>query len=183
MDLRDRIIFFAVITLIFGSLQFIVYRTLRNYLKEKKLDSKLWKRLSIYPFIIFFIPFIYLFVSRIVVLPKIIYNLYIIPFFIFQVAILFIALYLIIIKIFKLVFTIIKYLILKIKLLKTKYDIIKNKKTVVVFDESRRAFIRSSTLLVTGIAFSGASIGVLKKDDFVIKKHEIKINNLPEQSR
>ena len=179
--MKERVMFFSAVIIVFGLFQFIVYRVLRKYLNEKKLDSKLWKRLSISPFIIFSIPFLYLLVLRSVILPKFIYQIYIIPFFIFQASIFFIALYILAGKLIKLPFIIVRFIILKIKLLKVHYRKFRSRKAVVLFDESRRAFIRSSTILVAGFAFTGASIGVIKKDDFVIKRKDIKINKLPEQ--
>jgi len=181
MEVKERIIFFSVITLVFLIFQFFVFKTFRKFLKEKNLISKFWKRVSLYPFIIFSIPFLYLFLLRHFTLPKLIYNLYLIPFFIFQCAILLIAIYLIIGKIIKLPFVSIKFVLEKIKPLKDKYQKLRTKKAVIKFDESRRAFIRTSTVLVTGMAFTGAGIGVIRKDDYEIKKHTIKINGLPEE--
>jgi predicted MPP superfamily phosphohydrolase len=122
-----------------------------------------------------------MFAFRHFALPKLIYDIYFIPFFIFQSAILLIALYLIIGKIIKFPFLIIKYVLEKIKTLNERYQKLRTKKVVVKFDESRRAFIRTSTVLMTGVAFTGAGIGVIGKDDYEIKKHSIKIYGLPEE--
>lgn len=181
MELKERIIFTAVVTLIFIFMEYIVYRTLRNYINEKKLNSKKWKRIILCLFIIFTIPFGYVFFSRFIILPKIIYDIYIIPFFIFQVSVFFIAIYLLIGKIIKLPFVTGKFFLRKIEPLRNRYDILVKKKPVAMFDESRRAFIRTSTVLVSGLAFAGAGAGVLGKDDFIVKYSTLLIPKLPEE--
>jgi uncharacterized protein len=90
-------------------------------------------------------------------------------------------LYLLVGKIIKLPFLSIQFFIRKINPLKERFEKIRSNKMVVKFDQSRRAFIRTSTVLVTGIAFTGAGIGVIRKDDYEIKKHAIKIDDLPEE--
>jgi hypothetical protein len=181
MELKQRIMFFGIITIVFLLLQFLVFKTFRNYLNEKNLDSKLWKRISLYPFVIFSIPFLYLFFSKYITLPKIIYNIYFIPFFIFQSSVLVIALYLLIGKIIKLPFVSLKYLLGKIKPIREKIETFGKRKAVIKFDQSRRTFIRTSTFTVSALAFTGAGFGVMGKDDYEIKKHNIAIPNLPEE--
>jgi len=173
--------FFGIITIVFLLLQLLVFKTFRNYLNEKNLDSKLWKRISLYPFIIFSIPFLYLFFSKYITLPKIIYNIYFIPFFIFQSSVLVIALYLLIGKILKLPFVSLKFLLGKIKPIREKIETFGKRKAVIKFDQSRRTFIRASTFTLSALAFTSAGFGVMGKDDFEIKKHIIAIPNLPEE--
>jgi predicted MPP superfamily phosphohydrolase len=122
-----------------------------------------------------------MFVSKYIIIPKIIYDIYAIPFYIFQTSILFIALYLLIGKIIKFPFISIKYLIERIKPFKKIIHNLKSNKSVVKFDESRRAFIRTSTFVVSGLAFTGSGLGVIRKDDFDIRYREIIIPNLPEE--
>jgi uncharacterized protein len=180
MNISQRIIFFTILISVLLLIQFLVFKTFRNYLNSKRLTGKIWKRLSLYPFIIFSVPFIYLFVYRKFTLPDIIYDVYIIPFFIFQVSVFFIGIYIVIGKLIKLPFVFIKFIARKFELVRNKYDSFVRKKSVVKFDNSRRTFIKATTFLVSGYAFTGASIGVVLKDNFQIVKQDIELKNLPE---
>jgi Predicted phosphohydrolases len=103
----------------------------------------------------------------------------IIPFYIFQGAILLIGIYLLAGKIIKIPFLFAGFILKKINPLKEKLSAFRNKKTVIRFDKSRRAFLTTSTALVSGYAFLGAGLGVLKKDDYEITGQVIFIENLP----
>jgi predicted MPP superfamily phosphohydrolase len=104
---------------------------------------------------------------------------YIIPFYVFQAAVFFIGLYLFVGKIIKSPFSMLNFLLSKIDYTKEKLEKFKRKKKIVKFDSSRRKFITTSTVLVSGYAFVGAGAGVLKKDDYEINYIDIKIKNLP----
>jgi len=182
MNLLSRIIFFSVVIIILGGLQLLVYKTFRNYLKRNQIEGKTLNLITITPFIVFNIPLIYTILTKFdyTGYPKFIYYIIIVPYFIFQASVFFIGLYLLAGKIIKLPFKITRYIITKISYLKKKYNQIKEKKQIQKFDYSRRKFISTSAMFITGYAFIGSTIGVINKDDYEITNLEIKIKNLPE---
>lgn len=183
MSIWQRILFIVIIFGIFFGLQFLTFVTFRKFLKRKNLTGKFWNAISIYPYILFLLPFIYILIARtkLTDLPEWVYNIYVIPFFVFQAAVFFIGLYLFVGKIIKSPFSIANFVLSKVKYTQKKLEDFKKKKTVVKFDSTRRQFITTSAVLVSGYAFIGAGTGVLKKDDYEITYHEIKINNLPQE--
>ncbi len=116
MSVWQRVVFFVIVFSIFFGLQFLTFITFRKFLKRKNLTGQFWNAISIYPFIIFFLPFIYFIITRSSLndLPNWIYNIYIIPFFIFQGSVFFIGLYLLIGKIIKSPFSIVNFILSKI---------------------------------------------------------------------
>jgi predicted MPP superfamily phosphohydrolase len=106
--------------------------------------------------------------------------IYILPFFIFQAANVFIGLYVLICKIIKTPFSLFLFILTRFKIIKEKIDKLKKKKAVVNFDKSRRAFITSSAIFVSGYAFVGASAGIIGKNKYEITYQKIKIRNLPD---
>lgn len=183
MPLSRRIIFFSVVFGLLFIFQFLSFKTFKNFLKRKNLNSSFWKFISIFPFIFFNIPYLYLIIFRnnFTDVPNWLFNIYIMPFYIFQAAIVFIGLFLLVGKIIKLPVTLPVYLLSKFTSVKEKIDSFKSKKEVVKFDDSRRKFVTGLTMAVSGYAFIGAGIGVLKKNDFKISDIDIKIDNLPEE--
>jgi len=180
MSVLQRILFFVIVFSIFFGLQFLTFITFRKFLKRKNLIGKFWNAISIYPFIIFFLPFIYFIITRSSLndLPNWLYNIYIIPFFVFQGAVFFIGLYLLIGKIIRSPFSIVNFILGKISYTKKWLSKFRRKKAVVKFDSSRRKFVTTSTALVSAYAFMGAGWGVLNKDNFEITYQKIRINNL-----
>lgn len=179
MTIWNRIIFFTVIFGIFFGLQFLVFKTFRKFVKLKYPDSKFLKHLSVYPFIIFNLPFIYIIANGFssANIPEIIYNYVFLPFYIFQGAVIFIGLFLFIGKIIKAPFSITYWILSKFESAKRFF----NKPEVKKIDNSRRKFIRGATAIVSGYAFTGATLGVLSSHDYEIVNKEIKIDNLPEE--
>lgn len=179
----DRIRFFSTLILIIIGLQVLNLITFRKFLKRFQLNRYLLNIFSIVIPIILNLPLLYAIFFRFdfTPLPKWIYNIYIIPFFIYQGASLLTGLYLLAGKIIKLPFVIFIFILKRFKFLKLKIANLRTKKAVVNYDKSRRAFITSSAILVSGYAFIGASVGVIRKDKFDITYQKIKIENLPEE--
>lgn len=177
MTIWNRIIFISVFILVFFGLQFLVFKTFRKFVKLKFPESKFLSIISIYPFIVFNLPYIYIIANGFssANIPETIYNLVFLPFYVFQGAIIFIGLYLLIGKILKAPFSLSHWLLSKFETFKNFF----NKPEVKKIDNSRRAFIRTSTALVSGYAFTGATLGVLNSHDYEIVNKEIKIENLP----
>lgn len=179
MPLLNRIIFFSVIFLLLFGFQFLVYRTFRNFLKKKFPDYKYTKAISVYPFIIFNIPYLILIGNGFSTsgIPENIFTFVFLPFYAFQGALTFIGLYLLIGKIIKTPFSISIWILKKFEKVKNFF----NSPEVRKIDTSRRKFISTSAALVSGYAFTGATLGVINSHNYEIVKTDIKIPNLPEE--
>jgi hypothetical protein len=182
MTAFDRIRFLTIIIFILFSLQILNYVVFRKFLKRYNVNRKLRNILTIYPYILFNIPIVYAMFHRLdfSFLPRWLYVIYILPFFIFQAANVFIGLYVLICKIIKTPFSLFLFILTRFKIIKEKIDKLKKKKAVVNFDKSRRAFITSSAIFVSGYAFVGASAGIIGKNKYEITYQKIKIRNLPD---
>jgi uncharacterized protein len=181
MSIWSRILFFTIVlTIIFG-LQYLVFRTLNNFLKKEYPEFKYRKAVTLYPFIIFNIPIIYILLKNTLnfVLPAWIIDIYAPPFYIYQTSFFIIGLFLLIGKIIKAPFAIVFWFLKKLDSTREKVQRFLNKKEVRKFDKSRRTFIRASTAAITGYAFIGSTIGYLKRDNYEITHKEITIENLP----
>ncbi len=185
MTLLERTIFFTVLISVIFSVQFVVYKTFRNYLIRKGIEKRTVNYLSRTPFLVFVIPYILFFITRydMALLPDWLNRIFIIPFFIFQGATIFIGLYLIAGKIIKSPFLILKFILTRFKYIREKFDSIKKKKKVVQFDAGRRRFITAGTTLVSGYAFAGASIGAIQKDNYTVEERTIKLAGLPQEQK
>ncbi len=177
MSIPTRVLFFTIFFTVFFGLQFLVFITFRRFVKFKFPRSKFFKIISIYPFILFNLPYLYIFANGFSSgdIPDWIYNLVFLPFYIFQGAVVFIGLFLLVGKIIKTPFAVLHWILNKFEPIKKIFS----KPEVKKIDNSRRAFIRTSTALVSGYAFTGATLGVLNSHDYDIVNKEIKINNLP----
>jgi predicted MPP superfamily phosphohydrolase len=177
MSIWNRIIFFSIFLSIFFGLQFFVYKTFRKFVKSKFPNSKSLKIISTYPFIVINLPYIYIIANGFssANIPEPVYNFVFLPFYIFQGAIIFIGLYLLICKIIKTPFSISHWILNKFELFRKFF----NKPEIKKIDNSRRAFIKTTTALVSGYAFTGATLGVLNSHNYEIINKEIKIDNLP----
>lgn len=185
MTILERTIFFTVLISVIFSVQFIVYKTFRNYLIRKNLEKKNVNYLSRIPFLVFLIPYILFFVTRydMAILPEWLNKIFLTPFFVFQAATIFIGIYLLVGKIIKIPFVFTHFIATKIKFFQHRIDRIKKKKKVVQFDASRRKFITASTAVVSGYAFVGASVGAIQKDNYTIDETTLKIPGLPAEQR
>lgn len=114
-------------------------------------------------------------------IPDLINNLIFIPYYIFLGAVLFIGLYLLIGKIIKLPFSISGWILNKFKKTRQLLNKFFSKPPIRKIDKSRRAFLRTTTALVSGYAFIGSTVGVLDSDNYEIVNKEIKIDDLPEE--
>lgn len=179
MSIWSRVLFFVIVFSIFFGLQFLVFRTFRRFVKSKFPHSIFLKIISIYPFIIFNTPYIYIIANGFssADIPEAIYNFVFLPFYIFQGAVIFIGLFLLIGKIIKTPFSISHWFLNKFEYFRKIF----NKPEIKKIDNSRRAFLRTTTALVSGYAFTGATLGVLNSHDYEIVKKDFKINNLPEE--
>lgn len=181
MSVWSTILFFTIVFLVLGGLQFLVFITFRKFVKAKFNDKNPWKAISIYPFILFNIPFLYLLFFRRSAgdVSPLVYDMVFIPFYIFLGAVIFIGLYLLIGKLIKLPFLIFYWILSRFKSIKEKFSVIAKKPEVKKIDQSRRAFLRTSAFLVSGYAFTGSTLGVLRSDNYDVTNIDIKINNLP----
>lgn len=177
MTIWNRIIFFTIVFGIFFGLQFLVHRTFYKFVRSKYPESKFLKYLSIYPFIIFNLPFIYIIANGFssANIPETLYTFVFLPFYIFQGAVVFIGIFLLIGKILKAPFSLTYWILNKFESVNKFF----NKPEVKKIDYSRRKFIRGTTALVSGYAFTGATLGVLTSHDYEIVNKEITIGNLP----
>ena len=181
MSIWNRILFFVIIFGAIFGLQFLVYRTFRNFLISKFKNSRIVKSFSLYPFILFNLPYLYIIFNRFSSnnIPEWIYNFAFKPFYVFQGATIFIGLYLLIGKILKSPFSLTGWLLSKFNNTKTFLDKLRSKPEVKTINKSRRVFIKSSAALVSGYAFTGATLGVLSSENYEIVYKEIKIPDLP----
>lgn len=182
MSFWSRLLFFTIVFAVVFGLQYLVYRTFRNYLNQNHPNKKNWKSVLKYCFLVFNLPYLYVLFNLITSnkASDFMINSVYKPFYIFQSAVIFIGLYLFILKIIKLPFSAILFSIKKI-IGKPSFEKLSEKKPVKTFNSSRRAFIKTSTALVSGYAFVGATFGILDKDDYEINNIAIKIKNLPEE--
>lgn len=175
--------FFIIIFAILFLLQYLAFRTFRNFVKEKFDDRNPWRSISIYPFIIFNLLFLFIifFRSEMDRIPQFIFNIIFIPFYIFIASVIFIGLYLLIGKLIKMPF-IISYKILNLfGGIRNWFKTISRKPEIKKIDNSRRAFLRTSALFVSGYAFTGASLGVLRYDDYSVENVDIALRDLPDE--
>jgi predicted MPP superfamily phosphohydrolase len=181
MSIWNRILFFTIVFTVFFGLQFLVYRTFRNYIIEKSGNNTKLKLFAVIPFFLFNLPYLYIAANGFSTknIPPDIFTYVFLPFYIFQGAVIFIGLYLLIGKLIKAPFTIPIWIMKKFEWFKLKYEVFTEKKPVKNFDRSRRAFVRSSAALVSGYAFVGATAGVIGSDDFEVTDMPLKIHNLP----
>jgi len=181
MSLISRIVFLSIVLLVIGSLHFLVARTFYLFLKKHKANRYIRDAVSVYPFIIFNIPYIYIVFYRFdfSLLPSFFYNYFILPFFSFQLSVILTGLYLSIVKVIKLILSISKLLLRKIKNLNELFDNIKSSLFYQKFDQSRRTFITTSTIIFTTYLFSSSALGMLRKDRWEITKCSIAIPNIP----
>lgn len=186
----NRILFFLIFFLIVGLIQSFAFWSFRKFansnpyfplIPKNKTRGKLWKILSIAPFVILNIPYIYLVTNRMdfSALPRWLYNAFIIPFFIFQAGIIFLGLLMLALKLIKLPIMLTYYITNKFRYFRQKYSAVKEKKEYKKFDESRRKFIRAGGVLLTGYTFASATVGVLHKDEYAVTEKMIDILNLP----
>lgn len=182
MSFWNRLLFFTIVFAVVFGLQYLAYRTFRNYLSEKYPDNRNWKSALKYCFLIFNLPYLYVLFNLITSnkASEFVINSVYKPFYIFQSAVIFIGLYLLVLKIIKLPFSAILLSLKKI-IGNSSYEKLTEKQSVKTFNSSRRAFLKTSTALVSGYAFVGATFGILDKDDYEINNIAIKINNLPEE--
>lgn len=182
MSFWSRLLFFVIVFGTVFGLQFLVYRTFRNYLNAEYPQFRNLKSYLKYTFIFFNLPYLYVLFNLITSgkAPDYIINYLYKPFYVFQSAVIFIGLYLLILKILKLPFLLIKYISEKL-MTKTSIQKFNDNKSIKTINASRRAFIKTSTAFVSGYAFIGATMGILDKDDFEVSQKSIKLNNLPEE--
>ncbi len=175
--------FFIILFGVIFGLQYLVYKTFSNFLKSKYKNSGKLKYISTYPFILFNLPYIYILFSRFSSgnMPEWVYNYAFKPFYIFQGAIIFIGLFLFIGKIIKSPFSFSAWLLSKFGSTKIFLARFRSKPVVKNINISRRVFIKSSAALVSGYAFTGATLGVLNSENYEIVYKNIKIPNLPEE--
>jgi len=113
--------------------------------------------------------------------PDLINDFIFIPYYIFLGAVLFIGLYLLIGKLIKLPFSLSVWILNLFKKTRQMLNDLFSKPPVRKIDKSRRAFLTTTTALVSGYAFIGSTVGVLDSHDYEIVYKDIKIDDLPEE--
>ncbi len=183
MNIWRRITFFTVVFLVLFGLQYLVYRTFRNFIREKAGENSRWKFAAIIPFIIFNLPYIYIIANGFssANIPPAVMKYVFSPFYIFQGAVVFIGLYLFIGKLIKAPFAVPLWIMNKFDSFRKWYSGFTRREPVKKFDSSRRAFVRTSAALVSGYAFVGATAGVVGGDDFELTELSISIKDLPQE--
>lgn len=181
MNLSSRIVFLSIVLLVIGSLHFLVARTFYLFLKKQNVNRYLRDILSVYPFIILNIPYLYIIFYRFEfsLLSPFFYNYFILPFFSFQLSVILTGLYLSIAKIIKLVFSSFKIVLNKFEKIRKLFDNLKTRLFYQRFDRSRRAFITSSTIVLTTYLFTSSTLGMLRKDKWELTKQSLMIPNIP----
>lgn len=176
-----RIIFFSLALIILISLQILVYYTFRKFLRKRNFGKITINLMTFIPSVLFNLPFLWAFFNRFDFsqYPKPLYSLYIMPFYIYQGSMLLISLYLLAGKIIKLIINIPIFILKRFRVIREKIEKFKTKKNVIRYDKSRRAFLTTSAALVSGYAFIGSGLGVIRKDNYEITYQDIKIKNLP----
>ncbi|MCE1165205.1 MAG: metallophosphoesterase, partial [Bacteroidetes bacterium] len=179
----DRILFFLIVFGIILLINYLVYRTFRNFLLRSSMKTLTVNLVTRIPFAVLILPFLFFMMTGFdfAGLPAWFNKYIIIPFFAFEGAVIFVGLYLLAGKIIKLPFQILRFLINRVNFLKEKYRKIKERKAAVAFDRSRRKFLTAASAAVAGYAFVGAGLGALNKDSFVLEDKRIRLQNLPEE--
>ncbi len=177
------LLFFTIIFTIVFSLQYLVYSTFKKYLLSKSIKDEIRKIISVYPFVIFNLPYLYIIINRLLSLDTTDWvSKFIFPsFYIFQSAIIFIGIYLFIGKIIKSPFSLSIWMLNKFSFTKDSVKKIFSSEPVKKIDSSRRAFIRTSATFVSGYAFTGATLGVLNKNEYEIERINIGLSDLPDE--
>lgn len=181
MTFQQRLIFFLIVTAVLIFLQLLVLSSFKKFLigkgfSRKKLNYGIFFLLTVlnFPHILFFL--LRLDVSR---FPDLLYYTFFVPYFIYQAAMFFLGIITLAIKLIKSPFSLTLFILKKFNFIKEYISRFKSKRHVVKFDKSRRAFIASSGVFLTGYAFIGAGVGVLKKDKYEITRQTIYLKNLP----
>ncbi|MBL8006380.1 MAG: metallophosphoesterase [Ignavibacteria bacterium] len=183
MTLLNRIIFFTVIFTVFFGLQYLVYKTFRNYVGSIQKLKKYNKLISLYPFLAFNLPYIYIIANGFSSnnIPPWIYNYIFQPFYVFQSAVVFIGLFLLAGKILKSPFSLSLWVLNKFAATRNALNRFFSREPVRKIDYSRRTFIKTSTAFVSGYAFIGSTMGVLNKDEYEINYQNISVKDLPDE--
>lgn len=185
MTFQQRLIFFLIVTTVLISLQLLVLSVFKKFLIKKGFGKKKLNYSILSILIILNFPHILFFLLRFDVsaFPDLLYYTLFVPYFIYQAAMFFLGAILLAVKLIKSPFSVTLFILKKFNFVKEHILRIKSRENVVKFDESRRAFIASAGVFLTGYAFIGAGVGVLKKDKYEITRQAIKINNLPQSLR
>ena len=181
MTFQQRLIFFLIVTTVLISLQLLVLSSFKKFfirkgVSRKKINYGILSLLSVlnFPHILFLL--LRFDVSK---FPDILYYTLFVPYFIYQAAMFFLGIILLAVKLIKSPFSLTLFILKKFNIIKEYIFRLKSKRNVVKFDKSRRTFIASSGIFLTGYAFIGAGVGVLKKDKYEITRQTIYMNNLP----
>jgi len=176
-------LFLTIFLSVFFGLQILVFITFRRFVKSKYPDSGFLKIISNYSFIVLNLPMIYILFNRRQMhqVPDLINDFIFIPYYIFLGAVLFIGLYLLIGKLIKLPFSLSVWILNLFKKTRQMLNDLFSKPPVRKIDKSRRAFLTTTTALVSGYAFIGSTVGVLDSHDYEIVYKDIKIDDLPEE--
>lgn len=181
MNYQQRLIFFFIAVAVLISLQLLVLSSVKKFLIDKGFNKKKLNYVILSLLTVFNFPHILFFLLRVDVskFSDVLYYALFVPYLIFQSAMFFLGTILFIIKIIKSPFSLTLFILKKFNFVKEYISELKSKRKVVKFDKSRREFIASSGLFLTGYAFIGAGVGILKKDNYEITRQTIYLKNLP----
>ncbi|MBN1632819.1 MAG: metallophosphoesterase [Ignavibacteria bacterium] len=182
MTFERRLIFFFIVTAVLISLQLLVLSSFKKFLARKGFNKKKLNYAAVSLVSVLNFPHIFFFLLRFDVskFPDLLYYTLFVPYFVYQSAMFFIGIILLAIKIIKSPFSLTLFILKKFNSIQQYLSGLKSKRKIVKFDKSRRAFIASSGVFLTGYAFIGAGVGVLRKDKYEIIRQTIHLKNLPD---
>ena len=103
------------------------------------------------------------------------------PIYVWQGATFFLFLVLSIFRIIRLPFSALLHLGKKFTPVKEKIIVMKSTENFQRFDGSRRTFLRTGAIALSGYSFAGATKGIIDRNDYDIIERTVKIQNLPEE--
>jgi predicted MPP superfamily phosphohydrolase len=181
MTFQQRLVFFLIVTAVLVSLQILVLSSFKKYLIRKGLNKKKLNYGIFSLLIVLNFPNVLFFLLRFDLskFPDLFYYTLFVPYFIYQAAMFFLGIILLTIKLIKSPFSLTIFILKKFNFIKEYISGLKSKRNIVKFDKSRRAFIASSGMFLTGYAFIGAGVGILRKDKYEIIRQTIYLKDLP----
>ena len=181
-SLSFRVMLFAI-ALLSCAMQYWVFKRVDTvsggFFSKKALHKKIAEGL----FIFFNLPFIFVITQPIPLreIPPIIFHLFFYPFYIWQSATFFIFALLFL-------FSVLKYVVIKfyktllfIRPFNLKVERMKTTPSYQKFNSSRRKFLQTGLIGVSGYSFIGSAMGMVDKNEYEVVNRTITIQNLPEE--
>jgi len=108
-------------------------------------------------------------------------QLMIYPTYVWEGATLFLFLVLLILKLLRLPFDLLYWIANRVSAVHARVREVRMRPAFTKFENSRRVFLRSGALALSGYSFIGATKGVVDRDDYEITDRVVKIKNLPDE--